>query len=153
MMSFKKFLVYNNYKPTRSFMIIFLSIIIFFISISFLLYGLRSSIHFYKTPSQITNFDVEQKKNFRLAGFVRKNSVSYEKISQNKVRIVFDVEDSKSKITVLYQGILPNLFREGQEIVSEGFLKDQTHFIAKRVLAKHDENYKPEIKFSPNKLK
>ena len=61
--------------------------------------------------------------------------------------VEFIVTDFKNEISVIYSGVIPNLFAEGKGVVAEGFLKDRNLFLATKILAKHDENYMPpEIK-------
>ena len=73
-------------------------------------------------------------------------------IQSNETDIKFIVTDLKNEIIVSYSGTVPALFAEGKGVVAEGNLKDKKFFIAKRILAKHDENYMPpEVKQSLNK--
>ena len=69
---------------------------------------------------------------------VKKSSII---VSNNEIK--FTVTDFKNEIIVTYKGTVPNLFAEGKGVVAEGVLKDKKFFIAKRILAKHDENYMP----------
>ena len=92
-------------------------------------------LHFY-TPSDLKNVDVKKNK-FRIGGLVEKNSIVI-----NDLETKFTLSDGLEKIDVFYIGILPDLFREGQGIVAEGKLIENK-FIAKLILAKHDENYMP----------
>jgi len=69
---------------------------------------------------------------------VKKDSVKI--ISQN---ISFIITDYKNEIKVTYSGIIPNLFEEEKGVVAEGFIQDRKFFVAKKILAKHDENYMP----------
>ena len=64
-------------------------------------------------------------------------------ISKNETSINFIITDLKKEIVVSYDGIVPNLFSEGKGVVAEGKLKDKKYFIADKILAKHDENYRP----------
>ena len=77
-------------------------------------------------------------KEIRLGGMVKKNSIKV-----NKREIQFIITDLKKEILVSYKGTVPNLFLEEKGVIAEGKLKDKKFFIANRVLAKHDENYKP----------
>ena len=61
----------------------------------------------------------------------------------NSNEISFIITDFKNEINVIYSGAVPNLFAEGKGVVAEGFLKDKNYFSATKILAKHDENYKP----------
>ena len=73
----------------------------------------------------------------RIGGLVVKNS-----LKQNKSKVEFEITDKKTKIKIIYKGILPDLFREEQGVVVEGYIKKNI-FEATEVLAKHDENYMP----------
>ncbi|KAF0852481.1 mitochondrial cytochrome c-type biogenesis protein CcmE [Andalucia godoyi] len=104
----------------------------------------QDSLMFYMTPQQAMEADppVAPNKKLRLGGLVVPGSVSHDKKSMS---IQFDVSDySAYSIRVSYMGMLPDLFREGQGVVAEGFLdKSTSSFRATEVLAKHDENYAP----------
>ena len=87
------------------------------------------------------------KKEIRIGGMVKNGS-----IQSNENEIKFVVTDLNNEIIVSYSGTVPALFAEGKGVVAEGKLKDKKFFIAKRILAKHDENYMPpELKESLNK--
>ena len=118
-----------------------LSVILLFLSCSLGIYiilsNLRDNIVFFHTPSEIDKIKINQK--VRVGGLVKHNSIY--KLSANKIK--FTITDHKRDLQIIYTGILPALFREGQGIVAEGSLDDNTTFIAKKLLAKHDENYRP----------
>ena len=103
---------------------------------------------YFKTPSDIVmDEEIKIGKLFRLGGMVKKNSI----ISTND-EIKFIVTDQVNEIIVSFNGSVPNLFAEGKGVVAEGKLNDKKFFIAKRILAKHDENYMPpNLKNSLNK--
>ena len=69
--------------------------------------------------------------------------VKKESIFVNNDEIKFIVTDLKNEIIVIYKGTVPNLFAEGKGVIAEGMLQDKNYFVAKRILAKHDENYMP----------
>ncbi len=102
-------------------------------------YALRSQITFFYTPSDIVEKSVKPGTRIRLGGMVEKGSWQKQPDSVN----VFVVTDTLKNITVTYKGVLPDLFREGQGVVTEGILADGGGFTADTVLAKHDENYMP----------
>lgn len=77
---------------------------------------------------------------FRLGGLVMDNSV---RRSDENLQVQFELTDHCHSVTVYYDGILPDLFRERQGIVANGYLRPDGHFAAEQVLAKHDENYMP----------
>ena len=98
--------------------------------------ALRDNIVFFVTPSQITDTHLSAK-TLRVGGLVAQGSV---KIKGTVT--AFDITDETARISVRYDGALPDLFREGQGIVAEGPVVDKV-LIADSVLAKHDENYMP----------
>ncbi|MGQ0287002.1 cytochrome c maturation protein CcmE [Pasteurellaceae bacterium 22721_9_1] len=110
-------------------------------------YALRSNIDLFYTPSEIVNGkndDPSQKpevgQRIRVGGMVVEGTVERDAKS---LKVKFDLNDVGPSITVEYEGILPDLFREGQGIVAQGVLKAPTLLEATEVLAKHDENYVP----------
>jgi cytochrome c-type biogenesis protein CcmE len=107
---------------------------------SLVLYALKQNINLFYTPSQLQNAKINPARNLRLGGFVQKHSVRYDASGE---RVVFTITDAKNQIEVSYQGVLPNLFREGQGVVVTGKLTDACHLRAFEVLAKHDEKYVP----------
>lgn len=101
--------------------------------------ALRDEIVFFFDPTDVVEGGkVAPGQKFRVGGLVTEGSVDKE----NSV-ISFAVNDGKNSITVKYDGILPDLFREGQGIIAEGALQSDGIFVAENVLAKHDENYIP----------
>jgi cytochrome c-type biogenesis protein CcmE len=115
----------------------------------------EDSLMFYMTPSQALHADppVLPTRKMRLGGMVAPGSVTHDRSSMS---VCFDVSDySDDIVRVSYSGMLPDLFREGQGVVAEGYLNatDKT-FRATEVLAKHDENYMPkDIKAKVDELK
>ena len=99
----------------------------------------KNSVYFY-TPSQIIKKEAPIDTFIRVGGMVQKNSFLREKDS---LKVSFVIYDLKQNINVIYEGILPDLFAEGQGVVMTGKLVNQNTFIADEVLAKHDENYMP----------
>ena len=122
--------------------------IISLIAIFFILKVLEDNVMYFYSPSDIKNSDdINLKKKIRIGGMVKKGS-----ILSNKREIKFVVTDLNNEIIVSYSGTVPALFAEGKGVVAEGKLKDKKFFIAKRILAKHDENYMPpELKGNSNK--
>ncbi len=106
----------------------------------FALKAFQANIEYFLTPKQINakEFNLEQR--YRIAGLVRKGTVT---TLEDGVTHRFDVTDCEYDVTIQYTGILPDLFREGQAIVATGKLDQDTALIADQVLAKHDENYVP----------
>ena len=109
---------------------------------------LDDNVLYFYSPSDIKNSnEMSLKKKIRIGGMVKNGS-----IQSNENEIKFVVTDLNNEIIVSYSGTVPALFAEGKGVVAEGKLKDKKFFIAKRILAKHDENYMPpELKESLNK--
>lgn len=103
------------------------------------LYALSDTITFFHTPSDLTETGVKPGQRIRLGGMVENGSLK----KGPGTLTTFSVTDQIKAVTVTYEGILPDLFREGQGVVTEGKLQDDGTFIADTVLAKHDENYMP----------
>ena len=122
--------------------------IISLIAIFFILKVLEDNVMYFYSPSDIKNSDdINLKKKIRIGGMVKKGS-----ILSNEREIKFVVTDLNNEIIVSYSGTVPALFAEGKGVVAEGKLKDKKFFIAKRILAKHDENYMPpELKGNSDK--
>ena len=102
--------------------------------------ALRENINLFFSPSQVLAGEAPKDHTFRIGGMVRTGSV---KRSNNNLDVAFEVTDTAKDLRVVYTGILPDLFREGQGIVAQGKLRADGTFIASEVLAKHDENYMP----------
>ena len=103
------------------------------------LLALRSGVDYFYTPSRVAAHEVGPGVAFRLGGLVAKDSV---KRGQG-TSVAFDITDTMATIPVVYDGILPELFREEQGIIATGKLDASGRFLASTVLAKHDENYMP----------
>mgnify|MGYP003304491795 FL=1 len=119
-------------------------IIFFLLSIGlitfFILRALEKNIDLYLTPSDLRAVDFNQPDDFKLGGMVKVGSL--EKLGG--LEISFVVTDFESEMTVIYEGVLPNLFKENSGVVASGSLNpEQNQFIATEILAKHDENYMP----------
>ncbi len=107
------------------------------LAITLLFQALGSNTNFFYSPTEVAEGKAPVGKSFRLGGLVAPGSVKRKDLTVN-----FDVTDNKNKFNIEYTGILPDLFREGQGIITTGSLVKGT-FIATEVLAKHDENYMP----------
>lgn len=111
-----------------------------------IMYAMSENVDLFYTPSQLVNGLGEEKtkpvvgQRLRIGGMVVKGSV---KRDEHSLKVSFDLVDTGPVVTVHYEGILPDLFREGQGIVAQGTLVDATTVHATEVLAKHDENYMP----------
>ena len=100
----------------------------------------RSNLVFFFTPTQIAQGEAPTGRAFRIGGLVEAGSV---KRQPDGINVRFVVTDTAKSIPVMYQGILPDLFKEGKGVVAEGKLGTDGLFTATQVLAKHDENYMP----------
>lgn len=98
----------------------------------------QSNLVFFFSPSQVMAKEAPTARTFRLGGLVKEGSVK-----RNGTEISFDVTDTAKTIPVRYTGILPDLFKEGKGVVAQGQLQGDGVFVAREVLAKHDENYMP----------
>ena len=101
--------------------------------------ALRQSIVFFNSPSDVIEQKMSAGQRIRLGGLVKPGSIA----KGDDLRISFVVSDGKSEMSVGYQGIVPDLFREGQGVVVEGVLQPGGTLKADSVLAKHDERYMP----------
>ena len=117
------------------------------IATGLVLYALRQNIDLFNTPSEVINGKNDDKtqkpevgQRIRVGGMVVEGTVERD---PKTLKVKFDLNDIGPSITVEYEGILPDLFREGQGIVAQGVLKAPTLLEASEVLAKHDENYVP----------
>ena len=99
--------------------------------------ALDSNLDFFFTPSELLQENIPNNKRIKVGGMVLDGSVK-----RDKTNISFVVTDYEGSINVEFDGIVPDLFKEGSGVVVLGYLKDKT-FIAEDVLAKHDENYMP----------
>lgn len=102
--------------------------------------SLNENMLFFVSPSDVTEQNLPAGKRFRLGGLVAGGSVSR---ASDSLAVTFDVTDGAQTTSVRFDGILPDLFREGQGIIAIGALTDSGTFEASEVLAKHDENYMP----------
>jgi cytochrome c-type biogenesis protein CcmE len=108
-------------------------------AIGLFLYGIRDSVSLFQTPTDIVNKQPGPDRRIRLGGLVEVDSVVRH---EGSAMVQFVVTDLQNTVPVTYEGLLPDLFREGQGIVAEGRMKDGV-FVATEVLAKHDEKYMP----------
>jgi cytochrome c-type biogenesis protein CcmE len=108
------------------------------VALALVLSALRDSIVFFNSPTDVVEKQIRPGTRIRLGGLVQPGSVT-----RKDLDATFSVTDGKTAIEVRYHGILPDLFREGQGVVTEGVLQSTNAFTADSVLAKHDENYMP----------
>jgi cytochrome c-type biogenesis protein CcmE len=109
------------------------------VAVLLVLSALKDSIVFFNTPTDVAEKHVAPGARFRLGGLVANGSVT----RGDALSVRFEVTDGNRSIPVTFQGILPDLFREGQGVVAEGSLDGSGVFKADNVLAKHDERYMP----------
>jgi cytochrome c-type biogenesis protein CcmE len=102
--------------------------------------ALSDNIVFFYSPTQIVEKQIPPERRFRMGGLVEAGSV---KKSADGQVTSFKVTDTNKTVDVVYRGLLPDLFREGQGVVAEGSLGSDGVFAAREILAKHDENYMP----------
>ena len=103
------------------------------------LFALKDSIVFFNSPTDVVDKQVAPGTRIRLGGLVKPGTVQ----RGDHLAVRFEVTDGNRAIAVNYQGILPDLFREGQGVIAEGTLQPGGTFKADSVLAKHDEKYMP----------
>jgi len=119
--------------------IILITLVIFAAALLLILFNVKQNIIFFYTPTELLENNISLKKQIRIGGYVQKNS--FKKKGSNNYE--FKITDNENQIIVFYQGILPDLFREGQGAVVEGFLNNTNNIVASKIYAKHDENYMP----------
>ncbi len=110
------------------------------VAVGMITMALKENINLFFSPTQVVGGEAPMGHTFRIGGMVRTGSV---KRSNDSLEVRFDVTDTAKNMPVVYTGILPDLFREGQGIVAMGKLREDGIFVASEVLAKHDENYMP----------
>src|ERR1700751_5105002 len=109
------------------------------VAVLLVLFAMKDSIVFFNSPTDVVEKHVAPGARIRLGGLVAPGSLS----RGEALAVRFQVTDGNHAIAVTYQGVLPDLFREGQGVVAEGTLDGGGVFKADNVLAKHDENYMP----------
>lgn len=100
----------------------------------------RDNLLYFYNPTQVLAGDAPDGRKFRIGGMVTAGSVQR---TPGSLEVRFIVTDYRNSIPVRYEGLLPDLFREGQGVIAHGRLSDSGDFVADEVLAKHDENYMP----------
>ena len=108
------------------------------VTVGLILFAMSQNINLFYTPTQVAEGEVTIGQQIRIGGMVKEGSV----VSANdSLQVRFETTDFINAVPIEYEGILPDLFREGQGIVAEGTVDAAGVFQASRVLAKHDENY------------
>ena len=108
------------------------------LAVALVVNAFRENLVFFLSPTEVAQGAPQTQGKFRVGGLVEAGSVK-----RDGLKVSFVVTDMKERLTIQYEGILPDLFREGQGIVAQGRLVAPTQFVASEVLAKHDENYMP----------
>lgn len=128
----------NTLRKKRLLLIVLL-LVGFAAFISLALMALKENINLFYGVTQIYNGEAPKDKQIRAGGMVEKGSLVRQ---SDSLAVEFKITDFQHELTVVYKGILPDLFREGQGVVAIGKLKDNV-FYADQILAKHDEKYMP----------
>ena len=129
----------KSVKARRRLTIFLIAAPVFIAAVALSLYALKGTVVYFYTPAQWIEAKVPVGKTVRLGGLVKPGSVV--KTPDGVTR--FTVQDKLKEISVVYKGDLPDLFREGQGVVTEGSFRPDGTFVADSVLAKHDERYMP----------
>jgi cytochrome c-type biogenesis protein CcmE len=108
------------------------------VAVALVLNAFNSNLVFFYTPTQIAQNEAPKGRTFRVGGMVVEGSVQREGVT-----VRFNVTDTAKTVPVRYEGVLPDLFKEGKGVVAQGQLGSDGVFVAREVLAKHDENYMP----------
>jgi cytochrome c-type biogenesis protein CcmE len=109
------------------------------VAVALMLNAFRDSIVFFNSPTDVVEKHVEPGTRIRLGGLVKTGSL----VRSDDMRVRFEITDGSRELPVAYQGVLPDLFREGQGVIAEGTLNGTGVFKADTILAKHDETYMP----------
>ena len=119
---------------------ILLTLVLLSAALLLILFNTKQNIVFFYTPTELlNNKNIPLDNKVRLGGYVKQESFSEKSLNN----YVFKITDNVNELLVFYKGMLPDLFREGQGTVIEGYLDKDNNIIASKVYAKHDENYMP----------
>jgi len=119
--------------------LILVTFVLLLAAVLLILFNSQKNIVFFYTPSELINEKPKTGQNIRIGGFVKENSLK--KLTINSYE--FEITDNNNAIFVYYDGILPDLFREGQGAVVDGIIEKPYTIKATNIYAKHDENYMP----------
>ena len=135
-----KYLAEEGYMTSRSIrtIMLILGFSIIGMIVFLVLTVLEDNVVYFHSPSELIELSIEPYEKMRIGGIVLDKTTHHDDLIHH-----FHVTDNKKSILVIYKGILPDLFREGQGVVVEGHFDAKKAFIAHNVLAKHDENYMP----------
>ena len=119
------------------------------IAAAFTLRAFQDNMMFFVEISDVVKGNYPSERNFRIGGLVVGGSTQR---TEGSLDVSFDVTDTACSLPVIYSGVLPDLFREGQGVVAHGRLNDDGVFVAEKIMAKHDEDYMaPEVADSLSK--
>ena len=125
-------------KRRQRFLLIILFTVFISVGLGLILYGFRQNLHLYLTPSSLAVSHMKPGQVFRLGGLVKTGS-----LKRQGLDISFVMTDLTQSQRVIYHGIVPDLFKENGGVIAEGTLNSEGVFVARSILAKHDENYRP----------
>lgn len=108
-------------------------------TVTLMLFAFNQGLNVFYTPTEVSEGKVGVRQNFRIGGMVKEGSLVKQGLEGS--RIAFVTTDMNVDIPVEYTGVLPDLFREGQGVVADGYIDENGVFQAQQILAKHDENY------------
>lgn len=128
----------RNLKKQRRIQVILLAFVAIALSAALIGYGFRDGINFFRSPTQVLADHPAESETFRIGGLVEKGSL----VRGEGETVTFRVTDNANGVPVRFTGILPDLFGEGQGMIGTGHMEGGT-FVAKEILAKHDEKYMP----------
>ena len=130
----------KQHRKNRIYVILFIGISIL-ISIFLVFSALQENINLFYSPTDLQNNPPMSDKSIRAGGLVKENSL---KRNKDSLKINFEITDLKNTVSVTYEGLLPDLFKENKGVVATGyFYAGANEFVAYEILAKHDENYVP----------
>ena len=109
------------------------------VTVGLILVAFNEGLNVFFTPTEVAEGKVEAGQNFRIGGMVKMGSVVKEGLEGTDIEFI--ATDTNKDVSVRYTGVLPDLFREGQGVVTDGYLDENGVFQATQILAKHDENY------------
>jgi cytochrome c-type biogenesis protein CcmE len=125
-------------RKRRRLVFVLIGVAMLSVATALVLFAFNKNIVFFYSPTDLLAHPQPAGQGFRLGGLVEQGSVA-----QDGTTIRFRITDKKNTLMVVYRGVLPDLFREGQGVVVEGSLAPDGSFTASSVLAKHDEKYMP----------
>jgi cytochrome c-type biogenesis protein CcmE len=128
----------RSLRKKRRIQLVCISAVMLAVATAIIGYAMRDGIEFFRSPSQIASDPPREGERFRLGGLVEEGSV----VRGDGEIVRFVVTDGGGAMPVVFAGILPDLFREGQGVVTTGRIEDGV-FVASEVLARHDESYMP----------